>query len=100
MKTTKFRRKKRQENSNSGKFDLDFVSRYAMSTDVEDRAETFAYMVTEGPRFLERAELSPVLRKKMGYIIDMIEKKRLLGKIFWERHFHPEKGMSSEDDDD
>ena len=99
MKTTKFRRKKRQENLNSGKFDQDFVSRYAMSTDVEDRAETFAYMVTEGPRFLKRVERSPVLRRKMEYIIDMTAKKQILGKDFWQRHFNPEKEQSSGSDD-
>ena len=91
MKTTKFRRKKRQDNLESGRFDRDFVSRYAMSNDVEDRAETFAFMMAEGPAFLKRAEASPVLKKKMEYIIDLTGKKRLLGKDFWDRHFHPEK---------
>lgn len=98
MKTTKFRRKKRQENLKTGKYDQDFVSRYAMSNDVEDRAETFAFMVTEGPTFLKRVEQSPVLKKKMEYIIQMTEKKRILGKNFWEKHFHPEKKPSSGSD--
>ena len=98
MKTSKFRRKKRQENLKTGKFDQDFVSRYAMSNDVEDRAETFAYMVVEGPRFLERVKQSPVLRKKMEYIIEMTEKKRILGKNFWEKYFHPEKYPASRAD--
>lgn len=91
MKATKFRRKKRQDNLETGRFDRDFVSRYAMSNDVEDRAETFASMLAEGPAFLKRVEASPVLKKKMDYIIDLTGKKRLLGKDFWDRHFHPEK---------
>lgn len=91
MKTTKFRRKKRQDNLETGRFDRDFVSRYAMSTDVEDRAETFAFMLVEGPAFLKRVEASPVLKKKMDYIIDLTGRKRLLGKDFWDKHFHPEQ---------
>lgn len=91
VKTSKFRRKKRQENLATGRFDLDFVSRYAMSTDVEDRAETFAFMVDEGPEFLKRAEQSVVLQKKMEYIIEMTGRKKILGKNFWEWHFHPER---------
>lgn len=96
VKTNKFRRKRREENLATGRFDQDFVSRYAMSNDVEDRAETFAFMVVEGPKFLERTEASPVLKRKMEYIIEMTGKKRILGKNFWERHFHPEKKPSSE----
>ncbi|MBQ9337177.1 MAG: hypothetical protein IJS14_07780 [Lentisphaeria bacterium] len=90
VKAKKFRRKKRQENLETGRFDKDFVSQYAMSTDVEDRAETFAWMLVEGPAFLKRVEASPVLKKKMEYIIDLTGRKRLLGKDFWDRHFHPE----------
>ena len=48
-------------------------------------------MLAEGPAFLKRAEASPVLKKKMEYLIDLTGKKRLLGKDFWDRHFHPEK---------
>lgn len=91
VKTTKFRRKRREDNLATGRFDQDFVSRYAMSTDVEDRAETFAFMVVEGPKFLKRTELSSVLKRKMEYIIDMTGKKRILGRNFWEWHFHPER---------
>ena len=91
VKTTKFRRKRREDNLATGRFDQDFVSRYAMSNDVEDRAETFAFMVFEGPKFLKRVEQSQVLKKKMDYIIDMTGRKKILGKNFWERHFHPEK---------
>lgn len=90
VKTSKLRRKKRRENLATGKFDRDFVSRYAMSNDVEDRAETFAFMVDEGPDFLKRAEKSQILQKKMDYIIDMTGRKKILGKNFWEWHFHPE----------
>ena len=96
LKTSKFRRKRRQDNLATGKYDQDFVSRYAMSNDVEDRAETFAFMVVEGPKFLERTEASPVLKRKMEYIIEMTGKKRILGKNFWELHFHPEKKSETE----
>ena len=95
VKTNKFRRKRREENLATGRFDQDFVSRYAMSNDVEDRAETFAFMVVEGPKFLERTEASPVLKRKMEYIIEMTGKKRILGKFFWELHFHPERKPES-----
>ena len=91
VRTSKFRRKRREDNLATGRFDQDFVSRYAMSNDVEDRAETFAFMVVEGPKFLERTEASPVLKRKMEYIIEMTGKKRILGKNFWECHFHPER---------
>ncbi|MBR4662251.1 MAG: hypothetical protein IKO93_00120, partial [Lentisphaeria bacterium] len=87
VKATKFRRKKREDNLATGRFDQDFVSRYAMSNDLEDRAETFAYMIVEGPRFLARTARSSVLQKKMDYIIGMTGKKRLLGKDFWDKHF-------------
>lgn len=91
VKATKFRRKRRDDNLATGRFDRDFVSRYAMSNDVEDRAETFAFMVFEGPKFLKRAEQSQVLKKKMDYIIGMTGKKRILGQNFWECHFRGEK---------
>lgn len=95
MKVTKFRRKRRQDNLETGRFNDDFVSRYAMSTDLEDRAETFAFMLAEGPEFLGRVEKSPVMKKKMDYIIELTGKKRLLGKDFRDRHFHPEGNRPS-----
>ena len=95
VKATKFRRKRREDNLSTGRFDQDFVSRYAMSNDLEDRAETFAYMIAEGPRFLARTARSSVLQKKMDYIIGMTGKKRLLGKDFWDKHFR--SGASKDD---
>ena len=62
-----------------------FVSEYAMSFECEDRAETFAAMVTEGRNFLRRTAHSTVLQKKMKMIIDMTDSKRLMGHDFWKR---------------
>ena len=95
VRSTKFRRKRREDNLSTGRFNQDFVSRYAMSNDLEDRAETFAYMIGEGPRFLARTARSSVLQKKMDYIIGMTGKKRLLGKDFWDKHFR--SGASNDD---
>lgn len=83
MSRTKTKRK--EQNLAAGKYDADFVSRYAMSNELEDKAETFAYMVCEQKDFLKRVEKSPVLRKKMKYIIDMTDKNKLLGKEFWQK---------------
>ena len=69
-----------------GNFDLDFVSRYAQSNEVEDRAETFAYMIVEGRRFLKRAK-NPVIKAKMEYIMELFIKRDLLNKDFWDKHF-------------
>jgi hypothetical protein len=42
----------------------DFVSDYAMTSEMEDRAETFAMMVSDPQRFEKLAAASPVLKKK------------------------------------
>jgi len=42
----------------------DFVSDYAMTSEMEDRAETFAVMVTNPKQFEKMAADSPVLKKK------------------------------------
>lgn len=81
------RRKRKDRNLASGTFDADFVSRYAMSNEREDRAETFAAMMVEKGRFLKRAERSEVLKKKMDFIIEITGKRRLMGRDFWEKHF-------------
>ena len=73
------------------RYDADFVSRYAMSFGHGDRAETFAYMIVEGPRFLRRTEKSPVLKKKMEYVIEITGKRDLLGKDFRGKLFRPER---------
>jgi hypothetical protein len=64
--------------------EVDFVSYYAMSKEREDRAETFACMIEEGPAFLLRAKKSTVLYNKMLYIIDMTGSKSLLGREYWQ----------------
>lgn len=81
------RRRRVENNVGSGEFNADFVSRYAMSNEREDRAETFAAMMAEGTNFLKRAEKSPVLQSKMRYIIDITSKRKLMGRDFWNNHF-------------
>lgn len=65
-------------------FSADFVSSYAQSSEVEDRAETFAAMMFEGRKFYFRVQKSPVLFNKMLFIIRMTGRNKLLGKSFWE----------------
>lgn len=66
-------------------FDADFVSKYAQSSEVEDRAETFAIMIEEGRYFIKRANKSPYLHKKMMLIIEMTDRSSLLGKAYWQQ---------------
>ena len=65
------------------KFAVDFVSNYAQTSEVEDRAETFAAMVNEGAAFLERTKKSTVLYNKMLFIINLTNRSSLLGRNFW-----------------
>ena len=76
---------KRHYSRNNRDFSGDFASRYAQSNEVEDRAETFSYMIDKGPLFVQRAEKSPYLYNKMVYIIDMTDSSSLLGKSFWQK---------------
>ncbi len=78
--------KKKMKNLAEKRFDDDFVSRYAMSEEKEDRAETFAAMMVEGAKFMERAKKSDVIKKKMQYIIEATGNSRVLGKDFWPLH--------------
>ena len=71
-------------NKKGGNFDADFVSRYAQSNEVEDRAETFAAMIDEGRYFVVRAQKSQALYRKMMYIVDMTDRSSLLGKDYWQ----------------
>ncbi len=66
-------------------FAADFVSGYAQSNEREDRAETFSHMVNDSKRFMQKARRSPVLWRKMQYMIDMTSRKSLLGKTYWQR---------------
>ena len=86
------RRRRVESNVGSGEFNADFVSRYAMSNEREDRAETFAAMMTEGANFLKRVEKSPVLREKMLSIIEITSKRKLMGRDFWNNHFRSPAG--------
>ena len=76
-------RKNRKRKEKNKSFEADFVSKYAQSFEWEDRAETFAYMVAEKEKFLERTKKSPVLQKKMLFIINLTSKRSLLGKEYW-----------------
>ncbi len=81
------KRKRKDRYFAEGTFDADFVSRYAMSNEVEDRAETFAAMMVEKERFLQRTEKSEVMKRKMKFIIELTGKRRLMGRDFWNKHF-------------
>ena len=83
---TRRQRKQIRANKINKTYDMDFVSQYAMSFEREDRAETFAFMLQEGPRFKKRFEGSDVMRKKALYIIKTTGTGRLLGADFWEKH--------------
>lgn len=78
--------KRKNNNLSTGKYTNDFVSRYAMSNEVEDRAETFAYMVYEGSKFRLRRKKSLVLKRKMEYIIKITSEQNLISKQFWNKH--------------
>jgi hypothetical protein len=82
-------RKKTQmeKNEATGDMSLHFISDYAQSNEAEDRAETFAAMVSEGPKFLQRCERSEVIAKKMEYLKNLTAKQSLLGRDYWEKHF-------------
>ena len=76
-------RKNRKRKEKAKSFESDFASEYAQSFEWEDRAETFSFMIAEKKKFAEKAQKSPVLKKKMLYIIDMTSGRKLLGKDFW-----------------
>ena len=84
---SKSRFKRAQTNLKRRTYNADFVSRYAMSNEREDRAETFAYMIVEGPNFLKRTRQSRVLKRKMDYIIKITTEKQLVTASFWKRRF-------------
>ena len=62
----------------------DFVSDYAMTSEVEDRAETFAWMVAHPKRFAEMAKESPVLAKKAERVKAIVRNfSPAMNKDFW-----------------
>ena len=81
-------KEKRQVKKNKHNHDIrnDFVSEYAMSFEHEDRAETFAYMIVEGKKFLKRTK-NPVMKAKMEYIMALFIERKLLSNEFWNKHF-------------
>ena len=66
-------------------FDADFVSKYAQSNEREDRAETFAAMIEQGPRFAAKAAKSPVLHAKMMYMVKLTGKRSLITEAAWRK---------------
>ena len=63
----------------------DFVSDYAMTHEMEDRAETFAMMVTDPKRFAAMAAESPVLAKKAELVKKIVrEFSPAMNKDFWD----------------
>ena len=85
VSTEKRKKISRYYHSIGYKFTADFVSNYAQTSEVEDRAETFAAMVVEGEKFRLRVQKSPVLYKKMQFIIYITGKSHKLGKNFWQK---------------
>jgi hypothetical protein len=81
-----------KSNLENKKYQVDFVSDYAMSNEFEDRAETFAFMVCEGRDFIKRTEKSLVLKKKMEFIIDLTNKRKLLGRSYWNERLNIDSG--------
>lgn len=82
------KKKRKKQNLSSRKYNSDFVSKYAMSFEWEDRADTFAYMLVEKEKFLLRTKRSPVLKEKMLFIIEMTDNRKYIGKDFWEKCFN------------
>ncbi|MCL1919665.1 MAG: hypothetical protein FWG50_01085 [Kiritimatiellaeota bacterium] len=66
-------------------FRKDFVSDYAMTQEMEDRAETFAWMVTNPKKFAEMAKENPVLAKKAEVVKGIVrEFAPAMNKDFWD----------------
>ncbi|MCL2104882.1 MAG: putative zinc-binding metallopeptidase [Kiritimatiellaeota bacterium] len=63
----------------------DFVSDYAMTQEMEDRAETFAVMVATPKKFAELAKENPVLAKKAEVVKSIVrEFAPAMNKDFWD----------------
>ena len=63
-----------------------FISGYAQTTPLEDRACVFGSMMEEGPRFFLRVQRSEHMRRKMEFIMRLTGTKKFLGADFWEEH--------------
>jgi len=62
----------------------DFVSEYAMTSEMEDRAETFAFMVTDSRQFAKLASDSPVLKRKAEKVKEILRDfSPGMNKDFW-----------------
>ena len=86
MDYSKKEERKIKKNIRKDRIQEGFVSTYAMSFEHEDRAETFAYMIVEGKKFLKRTK-NPVMKAKMEYIMELFIQRKLLDQSFWDRHF-------------
>ena len=63
----------------------DFTTDYAMTQEVEDRAEVFAVMVATPKKFEEMAKASPVLAKKAEIVKSIVrEFAPAMNKDFWD----------------
>lgn len=62
----------------------DFVTDYAMTSEMEDRAETFAVMVTDPRQFEKLASANPVLKRKAEKVKSIVrEFSPGMSKDFW-----------------
>jgi hypothetical protein len=80
------KRDKRKATAQAKPVDIrkDFVSDYAMTSEMEDRAETFAVMVTDPRRFEKLASESPVLRRKAEKVKSIVrEFSPGMNRDFW-----------------
>lgn len=83
------RRENRKNDEVEDLIDGAFVSGYAKSNQLEDRAETFTYMIMKGYHIMAEAEDNKYLMEKVNLIIDMTSRSSLLGKDFWETLMTP-----------
>jgi len=78
-------KKTKEEPSSPETFRKDFVSDYAMTQEVEDRAETFAWMTANPKKFAELAKANPVLAKKAEVVKAIVRDfAPAMNKDFWD----------------
>lgn len=90
------RRKNRNPTAGTPSVRQHFVSNYAMTSGGEDRSETFAFMMMEGPRFLQRSQESPWLTKKMDAVIRICMEKGGVDESFWCRFLEDDSFIARE----
>lgn len=90
------RKDKKQRTTEPPPFRKHFVSNYAMTSGGEDRSETFAFMMMEGPQFFYRAQESPWLMKKMDAVIRICMEKGGMDETFWSRFLEDDSFIARE----